>query len=75
MSGGDTKNTGVKSLKASVYLYCKTIITNGNRHPCMRRLGTQQNPSNMETSKYLSEKSQLTDNTIKLLAAQAAIED
>lgn len=29
----------------------------------------------METSKYLSEKSQVSDNTIKLLAAQAAIED
>lgn len=29
----------------------------------------------METSKYLSEKSQLTDNMRKLLAAQAAIED
>lgn len=29
----------------------------------------------MKTSKYLSEKSQVSDNTIKLLAAQAAIED
>lgn len=29
----------------------------------------------MKTSKYLSEKTQVSDNTIKLLAAQAAIED
>lgn len=29
----------------------------------------------MKTSKYLSEKSQVSDNTLKLLVAQAAIEE
>ena len=29
----------------------------------------------MKTSKYLSEKSQVSDNTLKLLVAQASLED